>query len=175
VTEEERHRNREECLRQASMLLDGSEASIEAIENAWLDIHLAEGDRQLFRSPTSDERENAARIVLQIDKVLRDWKPFAYAFGSDMFSLLTSAPTDELRVFRERAAAFADTPAKRTGNVDASRKRQAADLALRLFEGYPSSTPVLDKQRAYLAALLIGEPEADMQTYITEAKKRSRK
>lgn len=157
------------------MLLDGSAESEEAVEDAWLDIHLAEWDRQLQRAPISDEREHAAHIVLQIEKLLRDWKPFTYEFGSDMFALLLSAPMDELKAFRDRAAALAGTPGKRTGNVDASRKRHAADLALKLFERYPPKKQPLEKQRAALASLLIGEPDVDMSPYIAEAKKRAGK
>ncbi len=92
-----------------------------------------------------------------------------------MFDLLMSAPATEMKAFRKKVMAFADTPAARTGNVDASRKRLAADLALRLFDKFPPKHRLLDKQRAALAAHLIGEPDADMTPYIAEAKKRSRK
>ena len=174
MIEEEWHRRAVKCRSQAAAMLDGSEKSQEAILDAWLDIHMSETDRRLKELPTSDMRGHAGQIIAAIERLEHVLDQHQYDFGSPMFNLIARAPRDKLSAFRDRAQDVKESLSRQGGNVDASRKHRAAEHAMKLFASYPPNGRVYDKQRARLAALLVGDEGIDMAPYITEAKKHRR-
>lgn len=151
----------------ALALLSPSEATREACENAVidadLDIWMTEAERARTTLPVELERTLAAQLVKAINKI----ESAGFDFGSRMSNLAAKAGP-----IKAEADEIATSKARRPGNVDSSRKRNAVAHAIRLLERFPPPKRVSGIVKGKLAAILIGEPEADMKPYVTDTQKR---